>query len=166
MCNGTGPATDCLANPCLSRAAPTDVTRILEPHGIVLKGGKWYVVARCDGTLRTYRISQVLSLTTLKEEAKVMLEELPLRTASACGDSSNDPCIGSADLEELNSLLECQNLAAVDKFALMSPRLAESLDAARFERLRDAVENLDFQIAAELLRGQATGFMQPKVTAA
>jgi predicted DNA-binding transcriptional regulator YafY len=34
----------------------------------VLKGGKWYVVARCDGALRTYRISQVLSLTPLAEE--------------------------------------------------------------------------------------------------
>ena len=39
------------------------MTRILEPYGIVLKGGKWYVVARCEGTLRTYRVSQVLSLT-------------------------------------------------------------------------------------------------------
>ena len=29
--------------------------RILEPTGIVLKGGKWYLVARCEGTLRTYR---------------------------------------------------------------------------------------------------------------
>jgi predicted DNA-binding transcriptional regulator YafY len=48
-------------------AAPTDVTRILEPHGIVLKGGKWYVVAVCDGALRTYRIAQVLSLTVLEE---------------------------------------------------------------------------------------------------
>ena len=44
------------------------MTRILEPHGIVLKGGKWYVVACCDGALRTYRISQVLSLTPLEEE--------------------------------------------------------------------------------------------------
>ena len=43
------------------------MTRILEPHGIVLKGGKWYVVAVCDGALRTYRISQVLSLTALEE---------------------------------------------------------------------------------------------------
>jgi predicted DNA-binding transcriptional regulator YafY len=34
----------------------------------VLKGGKWYVVARCDGALRTYRISQVLSLIPLAEE--------------------------------------------------------------------------------------------------
>ena len=47
--------------------APTDVTRILEPHGIVLKAGKWYVVARCDGALRTYRVSQVLNLTPLDE---------------------------------------------------------------------------------------------------
>jgi predicted DNA-binding transcriptional regulator YafY len=47
--------------------APTDVTRILEPHGIVLKAGKWYVVARCEGALRTYRVSQVLDLTPLNE---------------------------------------------------------------------------------------------------
>ncbi len=26
-------------------AAPTDVTRILEPHGVVLKAGKLFVVA-------------------------------------------------------------------------------------------------------------------------
>ena len=50
--------------------APTDVTRVVKWHGIVLKGGKWYVVAVCDGALRTYRISQVLSLTTLEEGLK------------------------------------------------------------------------------------------------
>jgi hypothetical protein len=106
------------------------------------------------------------ALTTLKDEAKVMLDEAPLKTASACVGSSNGPCIGSADLEELCSLLECQNLAAVDKFDLMSPRLAESLDTGQFERLRGAVENLDFQIGAELLRGQAPGFLLSKATAA
>ncbi|HWS65064.1 MAG TPA: hypothetical protein VN325_20075 [Steroidobacteraceae bacterium] len=63
-------------------------------------------------------------------------------------------------------MLECQNLAAVDKFALMSPRLAVLLGVAQFERLRDAVENLDFQIAAELLLAQAGRFTQPRVTAA
>jgi predicted DNA-binding transcriptional regulator YafY len=43
--------------------APEQVTRVLEPHGLVLKAGKWYLVARCDGQLRTYRVSQILALT-------------------------------------------------------------------------------------------------------
>jgi len=51
-------------------AAPTDVTRTLEPYGLVLKAGKWYLVARDlvargDGAPRTYRVSQILGLTTL-----------------------------------------------------------------------------------------------------
>jgi predicted DNA-binding transcriptional regulator YafY len=48
-------------------AAPTDVTRTLEPHGIVLKGGRWYLVARSGGQMRTYRVSQILSLSPLDE---------------------------------------------------------------------------------------------------
>lgn len=48
--------------------APTDVTRTLDPHGIVLKAGKWYLVARDAAEppaseFRTYRISQILALT-------------------------------------------------------------------------------------------------------
>jgi len=35
------------------------VTRILEPIGIVLKAGIWYLVARSDGQLRTYRVSRI-----------------------------------------------------------------------------------------------------------
>jgi predicted DNA-binding transcriptional regulator YafY len=47
--------------------APTDVTRCLEPHGIVLKAGKWYLVARGQGGMRTYRVSQILELTELAD---------------------------------------------------------------------------------------------------
>jgi predicted DNA-binding transcriptional regulator YafY len=46
--------------------APTDVTRTLDPHGIVLKAGKWYVVARVRGSgmsWRTYRINHIIGLT-------------------------------------------------------------------------------------------------------
>jgi predicted DNA-binding transcriptional regulator YafY len=52
-------------------AAPAEVTRILDPHGIVMKAGSWYLIARHQGqagpALRTYRISQILSVTTLGE---------------------------------------------------------------------------------------------------
>lgn len=61
--------------------APTDVTRQLDPHGIVLKAGKWYLVARAshadpvhgrgpDGPHRmsTYRVNQILGLVVSDEE--------------------------------------------------------------------------------------------------
>jgi CheY-like chemotaxis protein len=100
------------------------------------------------------------ALTNLRDEAGVMLDRPPPQTEAARKTGPNGPRIEPADLHELCSLLESQNLAAVDKFALMCPKLAQLLDAARFERLREAVENLDFQIGAELLRDQAFGGSQ------
>jgi predicted DNA-binding transcriptional regulator YafY len=47
--------------------APTDVTRSLDPHGIVLKAGKWYLVARDHRGMRTYRVNQILRLAVLAE---------------------------------------------------------------------------------------------------
>lgn len=41
--------------------------RIVEPLGLVLKGGIWYLVAQRETGLRTYRLSQVLALTPLDE---------------------------------------------------------------------------------------------------
>jgi predicted DNA-binding transcriptional regulator YafY len=44
--------------------APQEVERTLDPYGLVLKAGRWYVVARADdasatgGSVRTYRVSQ------------------------------------------------------------------------------------------------------------
>ncbi|MFL5674968.1 MAG: helix-turn-helix transcriptional regulator [Chloroflexota bacterium] len=37
------------------------VRRVLEPLGLVLKAGIWYVVAAVDGQIRTYRVSRVVS---------------------------------------------------------------------------------------------------------
>jgi predicted DNA-binding transcriptional regulator YafY len=39
------------------------VERSLEPLGLVIKGGVWYLVAIADGQPRTYRVSRVLSVT-------------------------------------------------------------------------------------------------------
>ncbi|GGK79451.1 transcriptional regulator [Sphaerisporangium melleum] len=48
-------------------AEPSEVERTLQPYGLVLKAGKWYLVARCDGTLRTYRVNQILHLEVTGE---------------------------------------------------------------------------------------------------
>ena len=39
--------------------------RELDPLGIVLKGGAWYLVARCGADVRTYRVSRILELQVL-----------------------------------------------------------------------------------------------------
>jgi predicted DNA-binding transcriptional regulator YafY len=38
------------------------VTRLLDPLGLVLKAGIWYLVARINGAMRTYRVSRVLAV--------------------------------------------------------------------------------------------------------
>ncbi|MEV8442842.1 YafY family protein [Actinosynnema sp. NPDC051121] len=48
------------------RWAQVEVERTVEPLGLVLKAGNWYLVARTEG-LRTYRVSRVLELTALDE---------------------------------------------------------------------------------------------------
>ena len=45
---------------------PTDVRRRLEPYGLVLKAGRWYVVAGPGP--RTFRVDQILELTSTDEE--------------------------------------------------------------------------------------------------
>ncbi|MFI9827779.1 helix-turn-helix transcriptional regulator [Streptomyces sp. NPDC051913] len=47
-------------------ARPTDVERRLEPYGLVLKAGRWYVVAGPGP--RTFRVDQILELVTSDEE--------------------------------------------------------------------------------------------------
>jgi predicted DNA-binding transcriptional regulator YafY len=47
--------------------APSEVTRTLEPHGLVLKAGTWYLVARSSDQLRTYRVSQIRELVVLDQ---------------------------------------------------------------------------------------------------
>ncbi|WP_353945777.1 YafY family protein [Streptomyces sp. HUAS MG91] len=48
---------------------PTDVKRTLQPYGLVLKAGRWYVVASAgSGPPRTYRVDQILELHTTEDE--------------------------------------------------------------------------------------------------
>ncbi|MEV7277402.1 YafY family protein [Streptomyces sp. NPDC093111] len=48
---------------------PTEVDRRLAPYGLVLKAGRWYLVAGPGP--RTYRVDQILDLTVTDEEARI-----------------------------------------------------------------------------------------------
>ena len=43
------------------------VRRVVEPLGVVLKAGVWYLVASSEGQIRTYRASRVAGVTPLAE---------------------------------------------------------------------------------------------------
>ncbi|WP_405160157.1 YafY family transcriptional regulator [Nocardia sp. NBC_01499] len=45
-------------------AQPREVEREVAPYGLVLKSGRWYLVAESDG-IRTYRVSQILRIQVL-----------------------------------------------------------------------------------------------------
>lgn len=49
--------------------AEEDAQRTLDPLGLVLKAGVWYLVAARDGETRTYRVSRMRSARVLGEEA-------------------------------------------------------------------------------------------------
>ncbi|MDH6140725.1 MULTISPECIES: helix-turn-helix transcriptional regulator [Kitasatospora] len=52
------------ARPARDGAPPRVVTRPVEPYGLVLKAGVWYVVCRVpDGAWRTYRVDRVTALS-------------------------------------------------------------------------------------------------------
>ncbi|WP_416981862.1 helix-turn-helix transcriptional regulator [Streptomyces sp. T028] len=48
--------------------APQEVTRTLEPYGLVLKSGRWYLVAGRPDAVRTYRVSHILRARVLEED--------------------------------------------------------------------------------------------------
>ncbi|GAA5151229.1 WYL domain-containing protein [Pseudonocardia eucalypti] len=44
-----------------------EVVRTLAPYGVVLKGGRWYLVAAAESRVRTYRVSQIVRLDLLDQ---------------------------------------------------------------------------------------------------
>ncbi|GAB3144537.1 WYL domain-containing protein [Micromonospora sonneratiae] len=55
------------------RRGDRSVTRTVEPYGLVLKGGVWYLVGRVGDDHRTYRVDRVLTVTP--EEATFVRDE-------------------------------------------------------------------------------------------
>ncbi|WP_030270379.1 helix-turn-helix transcriptional regulator [Streptomyces sp. NRRL B-24484] len=51
--------------------APEEIERRVEPYGLVLKAGRWYLVAGGPSGIRTYRVDQILGLRGTDEEFTV-----------------------------------------------------------------------------------------------
>jgi CheY-like chemotaxis protein/HPt (histidine-containing phosphotransfer) domain-containing protein len=93
------------------------------------------------------------ALTTLREEAQPLLQVPHEMNQKAAPTQAIPRNAARAEIDELCALLDHQNLAAMEKFGLLSESLSGIIDAVRFQGIREAVENLDFLLGAELLRG-------------
>ncbi|GHF65093.1 hypothetical protein GCM10018790_48690 [Kitasatospora xanthocidica] len=51
--------------------APEEIERRVEPYGLVLKAGRWYLVAGGPTGTRTYRVDQIIELRDTGEEFAV-----------------------------------------------------------------------------------------------
>ncbi|MGW8328588.1 helix-turn-helix transcriptional regulator [Streptomyces sp. NPDC055897] len=51
--------------------APEEIERRVEPYGLVLKAGRWYLVASGPSGIRTYRVDQIVQLGLLEDEFDV-----------------------------------------------------------------------------------------------
>jgi predicted DNA-binding transcriptional regulator YafY len=49
------------------RSWRTERARRIEPLGIVLKGGAWYLVGRVESSVRTYRVARIFDLSVLDQ---------------------------------------------------------------------------------------------------
>jgi len=91
------------------------------------------------------------ALSTLREEAGRFFDAHPPRVPSA-----NSTPLSEADrrseVGELQALLDRQDLAAIDLFQTLAGDLGAALSVDDFDRLRTAVENLDFQSGSDILR--------------
>jgi len=124
----------------------TDIMRLAGATEKALNQGR--SVDAVEGLLRQL----AAALTTLTEETRSYSKQQVEWDASTATAALVHPDAGTAELDELFALLESQNLAALDKFNLISPSLGEKVGALRFDRLRNAIENLDFHQGAQLLK--------------
>jgi CheY-like chemotaxis protein len=95
------------------------------------------------------------AFTALSDEVQPMLDVNAAKDAVAARECSASPPATQATLQDLLDLLDGRNLEALDRFNAEASSLSGTLSGPSFAQLRAAIEGLDFEVAAQLLRGAA-----------
>ena len=153
------PLTDSLDDPIARKRVQALAHKLKGSAGMIGATDVRRLAGAAEAALKNERAAEVVSeileqlasaLVRLREEAAPLLQS-ERATAPSIGIPAGSS-IDVTDIDELCALLESQNLAALDKFGVLANSLSEVLSPARFESVRDAIENLDFQLGTELLR--------------
>jgi predicted DNA-binding transcriptional regulator YafY len=114
--------------------------RVIEPLGLVLKGGVWYVVAQREGMVRTYKLSQIISVEPTGETfVRPRDFDLPRYWEEATRQFERDIYVGTARVRA--------NAAGRRKLRDMSETLKRTIE--ELPPMTDPLEWTEFDIPAE-----------------
>ena len=97
-------------------------------------------------------IKLAAAFTSLREDAQPLLCNAVTAEEARLGGVSPSPPASDEAIADLLALLEAQNLDAIDRFKAIAPGLKTKLGKVRFSQVSEAIDNLDFNVAAQLLR--------------
>jgi len=139
---------------------PTEVTRRLEPHGLVLKAGIWYVVARGDGAMRTYRVDQIVTATPCDCGFAAEPDSRSSATGTPLADFHRQLYTGRAvirlsgeGVRRMRHLLSAAAVTAVETVGVA--------DADGWVRARVPIESADLALADFLRLGAEIEILEP-----
>jgi predicted DNA-binding transcriptional regulator YafY len=116
--------------------------RTVEPLGLVLKGGVWYLVARRESGMRTYRLSQVLALTPLDEHFSRPADfDLPKHWRDTTANFEREIYVGVARVRATRR--------GIGRLKDISQRVKEEIEAQPVEFDADGYATLDVPIEEE-----------------
>lgn len=120
------------------------VDRTLDPLGLVLKGGHWYMVAMREGVARTYRLSNIRSLTTRDDHFQRPQDfDLPAYWADSMTRFAQDIYVGTAELRASElGLTRLKDMSPTVKSAIEAQDWPVEADG--WSRLTIPVEDLSF----------------------
>lgn len=137
-----------------------DVERTIDPLGLVLKGGVWYLVGRSDDSLRTYRVSRILECRVLPDRFERPAEfDLAAHweeaTAAYEQDRERVEMVVRIRIDRREALAE----AVEERFLAAAVRLAEP--SPEHLRLRLAFDWVDEAVIAALRLGGDAEVVEP-----
>jgi len=125
--------------------------RVLHPLGLVLKAGAWYLVAALDGRAQTYRVSNILSASTLDAPSRRPARfDLPAYWAESIRRFETQIYRGHATvLATAAGLKALRHLGSAAARAVAATALPEGRDARA--RVRIPIESIE-HATGQLLR--------------
>jgi predicted DNA-binding transcriptional regulator YafY len=116
--------------------------RTVEPLGLVLKGGVWYLVAQRETGLRTYRMSQILALTPTDERFQRPADfDLPRHWRQSTASFEREIYVGVARVRATRT--------GISRLKDISQRCKDEIEAQTFVFDDDGWAELDVPIEEE-----------------